>query len=649
MKQLWIDLETFSPVPINHGTHAYAAQAEVMLFAWALEDDPVDVWDLTTGAQMPAGLQVALADPTVQVVAHSYNFEKTLLRATGIADIPQHRWRCVMARAYQYGLPGALGKLCSVYRLPSDQAKDADGHRLVMLFCVPRPKNMKLRRATPATHPEDWKRFVEYCALDVEAMRVVDRKLPKWNDTQMERVIFHLDGEINDRGVQMDVPFARAAVAAIAVEQKRLAARTVELTEAEVSSTTQVAALLAHLEEHYDIRLPDMRAATVERALEMAGLPEEVAELLLIRSQASRTSSKKYEVAVRSTGQDGRLRGTLQYCGAARTGRWAGRLFQPHNLPRPTLEQDAIDDGIAAIKQGCVTEVFDDVMALASSAIRGMIVAPKGRKLVISDLANIEGRVLAWIAGEEWKLKAFREYDAGTGPDLYRLIYSRSFNVPLESVTKANRQIGKVQELALGYQGAAGAFGSMAALYGVVLPEDEVKAIVKAWRRANARIASLWYEVENAARAAVLNKGEEFQAGLLTFDRKGAWLRCRLPSGRYLSYSAPVVDTDTGKITFTGVNPYTKVFERLKTYGGKLVENATQAVARDVLAWALPRVEQARYSVVLTVHDELITEADDHPVRNAAALGALLAQGEDWTDGLPLAASGFEAYRYRKD
>jgi DNA polymerase len=647
--KLWVDLETYSPVPINHGTHAYAAQAEVMLFAWAIDDEPVDVWDLTTGAPMPPRLRAALDDGNVEVWAHSYGFEKTLLRATGIADIVQHRWRCTMAQALRYGLPGGLEKLCAIFRLPVDQAKDRDGHRLVMLFCVPRPKNMKLRRATAQTHPDDWVRFVDYCALDVEAMRVVARKLPTWNESATEQTIFNLDGVINDRGVLMDVAFARAAVAAIDVEQKRLAARTGELTDDEVESTTQVAALLEHLVEHYDLKLPDMRAATVERALEVAGLPPEVAELLLIRSQASKTSSKKYAVALQSTGADGRLRAVLQYCGAARTGRWAGRLFQPQNLPRPTLKQDAIDDGIQALLRGIAPLVFDNVMELASSAIRGLVIAPPGRKLVVSDLANIEGRMLAWLAGEEWKLKAFREFDAGTGPDLYRLIYSRSFNVPLESVTDDHRQIGKVQELALGYQGAAGAFGSMAALYRVVLPEDEVQRIVAAWRRANARVSSFWYEVENAARAATLNPGEEFAAGRLVFDRVKAWLRCRLPSGRYLSYASPVVDTDTGKLTFMGVNPYTKVFERLGTYGGKLVENATQAAARDVLAGALPRVDYHGYNVVLTVHDELITEAPDTDAFDHEKLSALLAQGEDWTTDLPLAARGFETYRYRKN
>lgn len=464
-----------------------------------------------------------------------------------------------------------------------------------------------------------------------------------------EREIFELDCAINARGIQMDVPFARAAMVAIDRAKKSLAARTAEVTDDELTSTTQVTAFREYLAEQYDLVLPDMRSGTVEKALLSVDLPEDARELLLIRAQAALTSGAKYKVVADGVSPDGRLRGILQLYGAARTGRWAGRLFQPQNLPRPKHAQDVIDSFIRACVLGIEDELFDDVMAVASSAIRGLLIAARARKLTVADLANIEGRVLAWLADEEWKLQAFRDYDAGTGPDLYRLAYSRSFSVPLDKVTKDNRQIGKVQELALGYQGAVGAFGSMAALYGVVLPEDEILRIVKAWRKANSRIAAFWYETETAARSAILNKGRQFEVGPVVFDRVGAWLRCRLPSGRYLCYPSPMVDSDTGKISYMGADPYTKVFKRLKTYGGKLVENITQAVARDVLAHAMPRIEAAGYPIVLTVHDEVLTEPLDSPHHNVEELCELLTQGTSWTGELPLAAAGFEAYRYRKD
>jgi DNA polymerase len=653
MTCLFVDLETFSANPISDGLAAYVRGVEVMLFAYAIDDGPVYVWDRTADMQMPHALGQALASPDTAVIAHNYQFERTVLRAVGF-PVNDWRWHCTMAQALAHGLPGGLEKLSAVFKLGEGEAKLTDGRRLVQLFCKPRPKSMKVRRATRETHPQDWAKFVEYCASDVEAMRVLHRKMPTWNLSAIERRLFELDCTINERGVPVDVEFARAAVDAIAREQKRLGERTVEITEDELDSTRRVTAFREYLVEHYDIDLPNMRAGTVEKTLLSADLPEEVRELLLIRSQVSLTSSKKYDVVVRAAGHDRRLRGTLQYCGAARTGRWAGRLFQPQNLPRPyymglkkAALQRAIDQGIQAICWGVEAELFDDVMSLASSAVRGVIRAPAGSKLVVADLANIEGRVLAWLAGERWKVEAFKAYDAGTGPDLYRLAYSRSFGVPIDAVDDAGRFIGKVQELALGYQGAAGAFGSMAALYGAVLPEDEILRIVQAWRRANSAIVSFWYEVQRAAIAATLNRGEVFTVGRLQFDRVGAWLRIRLPSGRYLCYPSPLVND--GKLSFMGVNPYTKVFQRLKTYGGKLVENCTQAVARDVLAHAMPRVEAAGYAIVLTVHDEVLTEVPDGGPHTAPGLCELLTAGESWTDGLPLAAAGFETIRYRKD
>lgn len=659
VKRLWIDLETYSEVPIKHGTHAYARGAEVMLWAYALEKEPVKCWDLTTGAPMPRDLAAHLDDSSVEIVAHNYQFEVTVLRARGY-PVDEWHWHCTMAQALQHGLPGALEKLSAVFKLPTDQAKDADGKRLVQLFCVPRPKNMKLRRATRLTHPAEWQRFIEYCVLDVEAMRAVAAKLPKWNLLPFERVLFELDGRINARGVQIDTSLAKHAVRAIDAEQKRLREQTEEITESALTSTTKVAAFRAYLAEQYDLEFPDMRAATVERALSGADLPEEVRELLLIRTQTSLTSAAKYKTVLKGVSPDGRMRGTLQFCGAARTGRWAGRGLQPQNLARPTLKQRDIELAIRAFKEEAEDLVLPNIMEAASNAVRGLIVPSKGKKLVVADESNIEGRVLAWLAGEQWKLDAFRAYDTiigydengkplRAGPDLYKLAYSRSFNKPIEEVDGDDRFIGKVQELALGYQGAVGAFGSMAALYGVELPEDEILKIVRAWRQANSKIRAFWYACENAAKAATVNRNMEFEVGKVVFDRDKNWLRCRLPSGRYLCYASPIVDEETEKLSHMGVDPYTKQFKRLKTYGGKIVENITQAVARDVLGGAMPRAEQAGYEIVLSVHDELITEAPDTDGYNAPALCAILAQGEEWTEGLPLAAAGFEAYRYRKD
>ncbi|ENC9176888.1 DNA polymerase, partial [Salmonella enterica subsp. diarizonae serovar (6),14:z10:z] len=452
MEKLWIDLETFSEVPINNGTHAYAEKVEVMLMAWAIDDGPVSVWDLTTGIVMPPMLYQALADPAIEVWAHNSHFDSTVMRHDHPELVPDvTRWRDTMVQALAHGLPGALGALCEVLGVPQDKAKDKEGKALIQLFCKPRPKNSKLRRATSKTHPEEWRRFVAYAGLDIEAMREVHKRLPKWNYKGSELALWHRDQQINDRGVCMDVQLAQAAIEAVDLEQKRLAKRTQVMTDGEVQAATQRDALIKHIVESYGVELPDMQRSTLERRMADPDLPSAVKELLTIRLQASTTSTSKYKSLMKGVSSDGRLRGTLQFCGASRTGRWAGRLFQPQNLPRPSLEQDQIDEGIEALKAGCADLLFDNIMELTSSALRGCIMAPAGKKLVVSDLSNIEGRKLAWLAGEQWKLDAFREYDEGTGPDLYKLAYARAFNISPDDVDKYQRQIGKVMELGLGF------------------------------------------------------------------------------------------------------------------------------------------------------------------------------------------------------
>ena len=695
MTTLWIDLETYSDVPITHGTHAYAERAGVMLFAWAIDDGPVDVWDCTASAMMPAPLRTALEDPAVLICAHNSHFDRTVLRHAApyfgervrAAFMNTHRWRDTMAKALAHSLPGSLSDLCDILKVDTDKAKDKAGRQLIQLFCKPRPAGSKLRRATRETHPAEWARFVEYAALDIRAMRAVDAKLPAWNVQGDELALWHLDQAINDRGVAVDTALADAAIRAVERAQKVLAARTSDITLGAVQAATQRDALLRHLVAAYGVELPDMQQSTLERRVNDPDLPAELRELLAIRLQASTTSTSKYKTLARAVSSDGRLRGTLQFNGASRTGRWAGRLFQPQNLPRPVLKQTAIDQGIDALKADCEDLLFGNVMELTSSAIRGCIVAPEDKQLVVADLSNIEGRVLAWLAGEAWKLQAFRDFDAGHGHDLYKLAYAKSFGIQPEAVSKDNRQVGKVQELALGYEGGVGAFLTFAAAYGIDLEamgEQAIGAIApavlqeatralewtrqqkrstfglsdrawlvcdsfkRAWRYAHPAIASFWKELEEAARTAVLRPGSTVECRMLKLRRDGAWLRIRLPSGRFLCYPSPQLD-DAGKLSYMGVNQYSRKWSRLKTYGGKLAENVTQAVARDVLASSMPAIEAAGYQIVLTVHDEIISEAPDRPEYNAGHLAGLMATNPTWANGLPLSAAGFEAYRYRKD
>lgn len=698
-KILWLDLETYSETPIKNGTHAYAENAEIMLFAWAIDGDPVQVWDVTVNAKIPLELRLALKNPDVLIYAHNSHFDRTVLNHAmpGVAIGGVERWRDTMVRALAHGLPGSLGDLCDILRVSQDKAKDKAGKQLIQLFCKPRPKNSIIRRATAKTHPVEWQRFAEYAGLDIDAMREIDKKLPAWNYSGQELALWHRDQRINDRGVFMDVQLAEAAVTAVEMEQKVLAKRTRELTDNEVQAATQRDAMLKHIAEAFGIELPDMQASTLQRRVNDPDLPFELRELLAIRLQASSTSTSKYKTLMKGVSRDGRLRGTLQFCGASRTGRWAGRLFQPQNLPRPTLKQADIDFGIEALKAGCADLLYDDVMQLTSSALRGCIMAPAGKKLVVSDLSNIEGRVLAWLAGEKWKLQAFRDYDTiiGTdekgeairaGHDLYKLAYAKSFGVHPDEVDKDQRQVGKVQELALGYEGGVGAFLTFSLAYNIDLDEMASAAIdsiprhildeaVRAyewavkqkrtyglskrayvvcdsfkrlWREAHAATFSFWKEIDQATRRAIATPGITLPCRKLKLRRDGSWLRIQLPSGRAVCYPGARID-DSGKISYMGINTYSRKWQRLQTYGGKLAENVTQATARDVMATNMPGVEDSGYDIILTVHDEVLTEAPDTADYSHEHLSTLLATNPAWALDLPLSAGGFEACHYRKD
>lgn len=355
MTTLWLDLETYSETPINHGTYRYAANAEIMLFAWALDEQPAQVWDLTTDGPMPFDLESALLDPAVVVYAHNSMFDRTVVRYA-MPDLcpPIERWRDTMVQALCHSLPGALGDLCRVLGVPSDKAKDKDGKRLIQLFCKPRPKTSKVLRATRDTHPADWAKFVAYAGDDIGAMREVERRLPKWNYRGDELALWHLDQTINDRGVAIDIELANAALAAVDAEQVVLAARTAEMTNGEVQTATQRDAMLEYMLAEYGVQLPDMQGATLERRLDDPDIPEAMKDLLRIRLQASTTSTSKYKSLVRATNLDGRLRGLLQFGGASRTLRWSGRTWQPQNLSRGTLPPAALELAIAAVKAGAL-------------------------------------------------------------------------------------------------------------------------------------------------------------------------------------------------------------------------------------------------------------------------------------------------------
>ena len=683
--RLYWDIETFSEVPINDGSHRYAEKAEVLLFVWAVDEGPVHCWDLTTGATPPVQLLEALRDSDEHWSHNGSMFDRVVMK-WALPDVfrllTETKHRDSMLKALCHGLPGSLGALCEIFRLDTDVAKDKRGKQLIRAFCMPQPANQKLRRKTQETHPQEWIEFQEYAKSDITSMREIIRKTPGWNypNHPFELQLSQLDQRINSEGIYVDIDLAKTAIEAVDTEQASLAARTHDATDGVVSSATQRDALLKFILAEHGVSLPDMRADTLERRLTDASLPDGVRELIGLRLMASTSSVSKFKRVIRCTSSDGYLRGVIQFSGAGRTGRDAGRLFQPQNLLRPTLEAAEIETGIEAIKAGCADLVTDNVMELCANAMRGVIIAPPGKKIVDVDLSNIEGRLLAWLAGEEWKLQAFRDFDKGEGPDLYLASYARSFGVPIE---QAKRQVGKVLELAMGFGGGVGSFLTFAAVYGLNLEEmtaglslaDDVVAEAKnfwewsietkrstyglpqevfiacdslkrLWRRAHPKTEAMWKSDENAFRDAVTNEDEEFISGRCRFVRKGNWLRAILPSGRSVSYPAPRVED---KLSYMGLNQYSRKWQRLSTYGGKLTENRTQAVARDVFKSCYPRVIEAGYSIRLPIHDELICYAPDGLLYGPDHLAGLMAQTPSWAPGLPLAAAGFEAYRYRKD
>lgn len=694
---LYLDTETYNEQPINKGVYAYAETVEIMLFQYAFNDGPVYVVDLTKGGKLPQEVINLLLNPEVLLFAQNSMFDRTVLtRGNLLKDRPDiidaiskpERWRDSMVIAYAHSLKGSLDGLCEIFKLETDKAKDKEGKALVQMFCKPRPKTSKIRRATSKTHPEEWDKFKHYAKQDIVSMRELVKKMPNWNmcEGSTELEFWHLDQRINDRGVCIDVDLATKAVECINSEQQRLADEAREMTAGEVQTATQRDAMLRHIVGAYGVTLNDLTASTIERRLNDPDLPDGLKELLAVRQQASTTSTSKYKALLNRVNSDGRLRGTLQFMGAPRTGRWAGRGFQPQNLTRPTMADWEIEIGIDAIKSGNADLLTDNIMKLTSNTLRGCICAPEGKKLVVSDLSNIEGRVLAWLAGESWKIKAFRDYDKGDGHDLYKLSYAKSFGVSPDSVTKDQRQIGKVQELALGYEGGVGAFITFSTAYGIDLDAmanlavasiDErimyeaknayewaeknkrtyglsAKAYIvcdafkRSWREAHPRIANFWkeldYQVRSVITGAISNAYINNKVGI---DKVGAWLRIRLPSGRYLCY--PGARIENGKISYMGLNTYSRKWERINTYGGKIAENITQAVARDVMAWTMPRIDQRGFSIVLTVHDEIITEAPDVPNYSHDYLSQILSTPPRWAKDLPLAAAGFESYRYKKD
>lgn len=692
---LWLDLETYSRCDIKKcGGYRYAEDpsTEILLFGYAVGTEPAKVWDLTTGKSMPDDLWDAVNDPKTKFVAHNSMFDRNVLKRVlkdpfdDIFGDPK-RWMDTMILAYSVGLPGALGLLSEVLGLPQDKAKDKDGHRLVLKFCKPTPAG---KRWTRENAPDDWVRFVNYCRLDVEAMRDITKRIPAWNATPAMWADWHCDQTINDRGIKIDMDLVEGAIRCADEVKAAGDAAMSDATDGAVSTAMQRDELLKHILYMYGVGLPDMRKTTLEKRLNDENLPEPVRELIALRLSSAVASVAKYRALARAAGADGRIRGTTQFMGASRTGRFAGRIFQPQNLPRGTMKPAQVEEAIEVIKSDLVPVCYDDPNRALSNCIRGCVVASEGHKLVVADLSNIEGRVLAWLAGEGWKIEAFKAFDRGEGPDLYKATYARTFGIKADEVTKHQRQIGKVLELGLGYQGGVGAFLTFAPAYGVNLDELAVHvyeaidhafwvkssdaydwalskklthglkkntwiacdAIKNAWRAAHPATVAFWRAASDAMVGA-LTTGNPCRAGdrITVYRPAKGWLAARLPSGRGVCYPSCRLPQDGERcdLTFTGVDQYTRKWQRIRTYSGKIVENWTQATARDVLMAGLRHAEDAGMRPVMHIHDEIVCDVPDALGKDDKDLARLMTTGIPWAKGLPLAAAGFTAMRYRKD
>ena len=659
MSRLHVDIETYSPVSImDCGNYKYAMHPDfrILLVAYAFDDDPVSIVDLASGEALPARLLNALVDPDVTKVAHNAVFERVCftmyLRADGLIPkgdwLDPDEWDCTMVRCARAGLPQSLAEAGKALGL--EQQKMSEGKALIKKFCVPQKSGDLIgsERVMPADAPEDWATFKAYCVRDVEVERELDRTLSWVTVPDSERWLYTADQNINDRGVLIDTDLARNAARIDAMIKAGLVQEARALTG--LSNPNSVAQLRCWLEERLGEEVAKLRKTDV---LDIAASTTDptVRRVMEIRQQAGKTSCAKYPAMLDAAGPDGRARGLLQFYGT-RTGRWAGRLVQLQNLPQNHLPLPELDFARWLVKDGDYQTLqlcFGNVNDTLSQLIRTALIAPPGKTFVVCDFSAIEARVLAWLAGEQWVLDTFRQ-----GGDIYCATATQMFHVPVEKGGRNAelRQKGKIAVLALGYGGGVSALDAMGGKR-LGMSEEEEGETVRMWRDANPGIVKFWKEVESSALAAITHGGD-WPCGALSFHiaPDGTTLLCRLPSGRDIAWpeaEETINRFGSKSIRYKGVGQTTNKWTWLETYGGKLTENITQAVARDCLAAAMT-VVSSKYPIVFHVHDELICEVPEAEAEKALAwIQEVFTYNLDWNAGLPLRGSGYTTPYYKKD
>lgn len=646
MKTISIDIETYSGTDLNKcGVYKYTEDPdfEVLLFGYAVDGGEVHVVDLALGEKIPADIAASLTDENVLKFAFNANFERVCLsRHLGLPTgkyLDPSSWRCTMVWAAYMGLPLSLQGVGAVLNL--DKQKLTEGKELIKYFCspcAPTKSNGGRTRNRPEDAPEKWSLFKSYNRRDVETEMVIQQKLTKFPVPEFVWDEYHLDQEINDRGVRLDIPLVDTAIRMDAASRQELMEDMRRITELEnPNSVSQMRSWLAD----NGLETDSLGKKVVNEMLKTA--PPELADALVLRQQLAKSSVKKYQAMQNAVCSDGRARGMFQFYGANRTGRWAGRLIQMQNLPQNHLSDLAEARGL--VRSGnyeAVKMLYEDVPDTLSQLIRTAFIPREGAMFYVADFSAIEARVIAWFAGESWRQEVFAE-----GKDIYCASASQMFRVPVEKhgVNGHLRQKGKIAELALGYGGSVGALKAMGALE-MGLTEEELQPLVQAWRAANPNIVKFWWDVDHAVLTAVRDKTTAETHGIRFLCRSGM-LSILLPSGRMLNYVKPKIGENRfggSCITYEGVGG-TKKWERLESYGPKFVENIVQATARDILCYAMKTLHCC--SVTMHIHDELVIEAD--PRVSLDAICEQMGRTPPWANGLLLRADGYITEFYKKD
>lgn len=639
MKTLSIDIETYSDMDIKKaGVYAYAESAAftILLFAYKYDDEAIKIIDLTEIKTLPQFIINDLINPDVIKTAYNANFERVCLSRFLNINLPIEEWRCTAVQASMLGLPNHLKDVAKALNL--DAQKDAKGTRLINYFSIPH----KGIRRTPKDDPIKWEEFKRYCIQDVNVESEIRKRLIKYPIPDKEQELYVIDQIINDRGIRVDERLIDSAIRFDAIYTDICKRSFDNLTEGvNPKSSKQVKEYLNSI----GIEALSVDKETIQSILDNTK-DEKLKRILDLKLKLGKTSIKKYERMKSCICNDGCIRGLLQFYGASRTGRWAGRLVQVHNLPQNHLSNlDMVRELIIKGDYELFDMMYDNIPNILSQLIRTAFIPNKDKKFIVCDFSAIEARVIAYLADEKWRLDVFN-----THGKIYEASASQMFKVPIESITKSSllRQKGKIAELALGYGGSVGALKQMGGIE-MGLKENELQELVNSWRKANPNITRFWRTVEKCAIKAIKGVSSSIDKGII-FNKKDGILFITLPSGRKLSYVQPKIIVNrfgSESIVYKGVNGTTKDWEDIETYGGKLVENIVQAVARDCLAESIKNLHNRGFRLIFHVHDEVILETNKDVL--VEDIENIMAEPIEWAEGLNLSASGFETMFYKKD